>query len=68
MSAASVGELHFIDGIMNSRMYWSILKEKMQPSLYAVCFVLHYILLCFFFIPFHSVLYNGLECPERHFK
>ncbi len=29
MSAAGVGELHFIDGIMNSRMYCSILKEKM---------------------------------------
>ncbi len=29
MSAAGVGELHFIDGIMNSQMYCSILKEKM---------------------------------------
>ncbi|CAI9553438.1 unnamed protein product [Staurois parvus] len=28
MSAAGVGELHFIDGIMNSQMYCSILKEK----------------------------------------
>ncbi|CAI9537942.1 unnamed protein product, partial [Staurois parvus] len=28
MSAAGVGELQFIDGIMNSRMYFSILKEK----------------------------------------
>ncbi|CAI9619035.1 unnamed protein product [Staurois parvus] len=28
MSAAGVGELHFIDGIMNSQMYFSILKEK----------------------------------------
>ncbi len=33
MSAAGVGELHFIDGIMNSQMYCSILKEKMLPSL-----------------------------------
>ncbi|CAI9591676.1 unnamed protein product [Staurois parvus] len=32
MSAADVGELHFIDGIMNSQMYCSILKEKMLPS------------------------------------
>ncbi len=30
MSAAGVGELHFIDGIMNSQMYCSILKEKMH--------------------------------------
>ncbi len=30
MSAAGV-ELHFIDGIMNSQMYCSILKEKMLP-------------------------------------
>ncbi len=29
MSAAGVGELHFIDGIMNSQMYCSILKENM---------------------------------------
>ncbi len=36
MSAASVGELHFIDGIMNSQMYCSILKEKMLPSLRAL--------------------------------
>ncbi|CAI9602484.1 unnamed protein product [Staurois parvus] len=28
MSAAGVGEMHFIDGIMNSQMYCSILKEK----------------------------------------
>ncbi len=28
MSAAGVGELHIIDGIMNSQMYCSILKEK----------------------------------------
>ncbi len=33
MSAAGVGELHFIDGSMNSQMYCSILKEKMLPSL-----------------------------------
>ncbi len=33
MNAAGVGELHFIDGIMNSQMYCSILKEKMLPSL-----------------------------------
>ncbi len=31
-----VGELHFIDGIMNSQMYYSILKEKMLPSLRAL--------------------------------
>ncbi len=36
MSAAGVGELHFIDGIMNSQMYCSILKEKMLPSLRAI--------------------------------
>lgn len=36
MSAAGVGELHFIDGIMNSQMYCSILKAKMLPSLRAV--------------------------------
>ncbi len=36
MSAAGVGELHFIDGIMNSQMYCSILKEKMLPSLHAL--------------------------------
>ncbi len=35
MSAAGVGELHSIDGIMNSQMYCSILKEKMLPSLRA---------------------------------
>ncbi len=35
MSAAGV-ELHFIDGIMNSQMYCSILKEKMLPSLRAL--------------------------------
>ncbi len=36
MSAGGVGELHFIDGIMNSQMYCSILKEKMLPSLCAL--------------------------------
>ncbi len=36
MSAAGVGELHFIDGIMNSQKYYSILKEKMLPSLRAL--------------------------------
>ncbi|XP_059397944.1 transposable element Tcb1 transposase [Carassius carassius] len=36
MSAATVGEQHFIDGIMNSTMYCSILKEKMLPSLRAL--------------------------------
>ncbi len=35
-SAAGIGELHFIDGIMNSQMYCSILKEKMLPSLRAL--------------------------------
>ena len=33
MSAAGVGELHFINGIMNSQMYCEILKEKVLPSL-----------------------------------
>lgn len=32
MSAAGVGELHFIDGIMNSQRYCSMLKKKMPPS------------------------------------
>ena len=36
MSAAGVRELCFIDGIMNSQMYCSILKEKMLPSLHAL--------------------------------
>ncbi len=36
MSAAGVGELHFIDGIMNSQMYCSKQKEKMLPSLRAL--------------------------------
>ncbi len=30
------GSLHFIDSIMNSQMYCSILKEKMLPSLCAL--------------------------------
>lgn len=36
ISAADFGELYFIDGIMNSQMYCSILKEKMVPSLYTL--------------------------------
>ncbi|CAI9598758.1 unnamed protein product [Staurois parvus] len=28
MSSAGVGVLHFIDGIINSQMYCSLLKEK----------------------------------------
>ena len=36
MSAAGVGGLHFIDGIMNSQMYCSILKTKMLQSLLSV--------------------------------
>ncbi len=36
ISAAGVGELHFIDGIMNSQMFCSILKEKMLPLLHAL--------------------------------
>ncbi len=36
VSAAGVGELHFIDGIMNSQMHCSILKEKMLQSLRAL--------------------------------
>ncbi|CAI9611140.1 unnamed protein product [Staurois parvus] len=28
MSAAGVGELYFIDGVMKSQMYCSILKQK----------------------------------------
>ncbi len=39
MSAAGVGELYFIDGIMNSQMYCSILKEKMIPLLHALVVV-----------------------------
>lgn len=33
MSAAGVGELHFIDGNMNSNMYCEILQQSMIPSL-----------------------------------
>uniref|UniRef100_A0A3B3SUE8 Transposase Tc1-like domain-containing protein n=1 Tax=Paramormyrops kingsleyae TaxID=1676925 RepID=A0A3B3SUE8_9TELE len=36
MSAAAVRELHFIDGVMNSQRYCSILKEKILPSLHAL--------------------------------
>ncbi len=36
MNTAGIGELHFIDGIMNSQMYCSIRKEKMLPSLRAL--------------------------------
>ncbi len=42
MSAAGVGELHFINGIMNSQMYCSILKEKMLPSLHVPLVVVHF--------------------------
>ena len=33
MSAAGVGELYFIEGNMNSNMYWEILQQSMIPSL-----------------------------------
>lgn len=33
MSAAGVGELHFIEGNMNSSMYCEILEQRMIPSL-----------------------------------
>ena len=33
MSAAGVGELHFIEGNMNSNMYCEILQQSMTPSL-----------------------------------
>ena len=33
MSAAGVGELHFIEGNMNSNMYSEILQQSMIPSL-----------------------------------
>ena len=33
MSAAGVGELHFIEGNMNSNMYCEILQQSMIPSL-----------------------------------
>ncbi len=33
MSAASTGELQFIEGTMNGNMYCNILKQSMIPSL-----------------------------------
>ena len=33
MSAAGVGELHFIQGNMNSNIYYEILQQSMIPSL-----------------------------------
>ena len=42
MSAAGVGELYFIDGIMDSEMYFSIMKTKMLPSLLAHVFFQHH--------------------------
>ena len=33
MSAQGIGDLHFIDGIMNAEMYSTIVQEKMLPSL-----------------------------------
>lgn len=36
MSAAGVGKLHFIDGVMKSHMYCSKFKEKMLRSLCAL--------------------------------
>ncbi len=33
MSAASTGELQFIEGTMNAKMYCDILKQIMIPSL-----------------------------------
>ncbi len=33
MSAASTGELQFIEGTMNANMYFDILKQSMIPSL-----------------------------------
>ena len=33
MSSRGVGEIHFIDGIMNADVYCNILKEKFIPSL-----------------------------------
>ena len=32
MGAAGVGELYFIEGNMNSNMYWEILQQSMIPS------------------------------------
>ncbi len=33
MTTAGTGELRFIEGNMDSNMYWDILKQKMMPSL-----------------------------------
>ena len=33
LSAQGIGDLHFIDGIMNAEMYCTILQEKMLHSL-----------------------------------
>ena len=37
MSAAGVGELHFIERNMNSNMYCEILQQSMIPSLQKLC-------------------------------
>lgn len=42
MNAAGVGELCYIDGIMNSQMCCSILKEEMLPSLHALGCCTHF--------------------------
>lgn len=36
MSSSGVGELHFIDGLMDAKMYIQILQEKMLPCLRAI--------------------------------
>ena len=36
MSSSGVGDLHFIDGIMDSQLYCEILKDKMIPCLRAL--------------------------------
>ena len=36
MSSQGVGELHFLEGIMNGQMYCNILAKKMIPSLKAL--------------------------------
>ena len=33
MSAVGTGEMRFIEGIMDSKMYCDILKQNMKPSL-----------------------------------
>ena len=33
ISAAGVGELHFVEGNMNSNLYYEILQQSMIPSL-----------------------------------